>query len=267
MCQACVALLLLCCARAHVHGGAAADEIMGGRRWAEGWVSASAAVQPSAIRKVHVIQSCHLDVGFSDLAVNIVNKYFDTFLPEAIAIAKELAAANSTGPGLVFTTQSWLISLYLRCPSSFPAPPAEPPSPSFKRNNCTVSTHCAAAAGCAMPPECRCDCGYPGISKQQCVGSGCCSNGTSSTHDTPSCFFNSSAAHNNTAPPNPPGPAPAPPGPPTQIPLHCPTAAAQADTYAPGPQERPHRDAGLPIQRRAGGPRRTNVRVRLYIYN
>jgi hypothetical protein len=35
-------------------------------------------VPPSSIKKVHVVQSCHLDVGFVDLAVNIVNRYFDT---------------------------------------------------------------------------------------------------------------------------------------------------------------------------------------------
>ena len=232
MCRALMMMMLLT-------ASAAAEAAPAHRRWDQ-WVSPDAPVQPSSIKKVHVIQSCHLDVGFSDLAINIVNKYFDIFLPEAIAIAKELAAnsTSATSPGLVFTTQSWLISLYLNCPSSFPAPPAEPPlppTPSFPRHNCTVSAHCAAATGCAMPPECRCDCGYPGITPQQCVANGCCSNGTKANHATPACFFHNSAAHNNTAPPNPPGPPPAPPappGPPTQIPLHCPTAAAQADMRA-----------------------------------
>ena len=203
--------------------------------WAP-WVSPDAPVQPASIRKVHVIQSCHLDVGFVDLAINIINRYFDTFLPDAIAIAKSLAAnrTSATSPGLVFTTQSWLISLYLSCPSSFPAPPAEAPAPSpgYPRHNCTIPSHCVTATGCAMAPECRCDCGFPGIAPQQCLASGCCWNGTKSSPTVPECFFRASAPHNNTPPPNPPGPAPAPPDPPaspTQIPLHCPSAAAQAD--------------------------------------
>ena len=52
------------------HGSSVGDD-----RWAGGaWVSARAPVQPASIKKVHVIQSCHLDVGFSDLAIVIVNK-------------------------------------------------------------------------------------------------------------------------------------------------------------------------------------------------
>ena len=50
-----------------------------------------------------MIQSCHLDVGFVDLAVNIVNRYFDNFFPEAIAWARDLEAKRSgpKSPGLV----------------------------------------------------------------------------------------------------------------------------------------------------------------------
>eukprot|EP01045_Picozoa_sp_COSAG04_P026359 COSAG04_NODE_3645_length_2642_cov_1.444750_1_plen_122_part_00 len=51
------------------HGSGGDDRLAGGA-----WVSARAPVQPASIKKVHVIQSCHLDVGFSDLAIVIVNR-------------------------------------------------------------------------------------------------------------------------------------------------------------------------------------------------
>ena len=93
---------------------------------------------------------------------------FDTFLPEAIATARQLASQNTSAksPGLVFTTQSWLLSLYLDCPAHFPAPPVGDAPPSAApdgRQNCSIPAYCAGLTGCSMLPECRCDCGYPGI--------------------------------------------------------------------------------------------------------
>ena len=56
------------------------------------------------------------------------------FFPEAIAWARDLEARRSgpRSPGLVFTTHSWLVSLYLDCPSRFPAPPVDPAGPGPK---------------------------------------------------------------------------------------------------------------------------------------
>jgi hypothetical protein len=184
------------------------------------------AVLPSSIRKVHVVQSCHLDVGFVDLAVNIVNRYFDNFFPEAIVRARELQAKHTgpKSPGLVFMTHSWLVSLYLDCPSHFPAPPVDDTPPSFPVHNCSaLPPHCHALTGCAMAPECRCDCGYPGITPSQCIARGCCDNSTKGSHAIPACFYKSGGAHTGPPPPAPPVP------PPSQIPLHCPNASAQAD--------------------------------------
>lgn len=65
---------------------------------------------------VHVIQGCHLDVGFIHTAPDIVNLWFDEYFPLAFEVGAELDSwANSTAR-LKFTAQSWLVSLYVNCP-------------------------------------------------------------------------------------------------------------------------------------------------------
>ena len=66
------------------------------------------------ITSVHVVQSCHLDVGFANSAVGITNLYFDHHIPYAIEVANKL---KGTGYGLQFLAQVYYISLYLNCPS------------------------------------------------------------------------------------------------------------------------------------------------------
>ena len=67
------------------------------------------------ISTIYLVSSCHLDVGFADSAANIVNRYFDFFFPEAILIANTLREYGGE-ERLVFTTHSYLVSLYLDCP-------------------------------------------------------------------------------------------------------------------------------------------------------
>lgn len=69
------------------------------------------------ISTIYLVSSCHLDVGFADSAANIVNRYFDDFLPKAILIANTLRKYGGK-ERLVFTTHSYLVSLYLDCPSN-----------------------------------------------------------------------------------------------------------------------------------------------------
>lgn len=84
------------------------------------------------IKTVHVVQGCHLDVGFagkefcvsvpnfSDTAPNIINRWFHEFFPLAYHVGKELEAmGNQTEARLKFTAQSWLVSLYLDCPKNY----------------------------------------------------------------------------------------------------------------------------------------------------
>ena len=111
--------LLLLCAQAVAPLGAAPQATPPAAAAGAGtsWVRPTARVLPSSIRKVHLVQACHLDVGFTGLAIDVVNDYFDTFFPAAIATAKALAANITAEARLVFTAQSWLLELYLDCRS------------------------------------------------------------------------------------------------------------------------------------------------------
>ena len=75
----------------------------------------STTVRSDDITKIYLISSCHLDLGFADSLVNIVNRYFDQHFPEAIKVANDLKQ-NYTNERLVFTTHAYLIWLYLNCP-------------------------------------------------------------------------------------------------------------------------------------------------------
>ena len=65
------------------------------------------------IRKVHVIFKTHLDIGFTDLAENVVDQYVNQYIPKAITLAEELAATGGR-ERFLWTTGSWLIHHYLK---------------------------------------------------------------------------------------------------------------------------------------------------------
>lgn len=69
------------------------------------------------IQKVLVIFKTHLDIGFTDLAKNVTEKYLNSFIPGAIKTAKTLKS-SATDARFVWTTGSWLISEYLRTKSA-----------------------------------------------------------------------------------------------------------------------------------------------------
>jgi len=76
-------------------------------------------VDPLKIKKIHLIQMNHLDVGFTDTALNVVNLYFNKYFPQEIITANELKERGHKTGGeerLVYTTHAWLVSLYLDCP-------------------------------------------------------------------------------------------------------------------------------------------------------
>jgi hypothetical protein len=64
---------------------------------------------------VHVVSMNHLDVGFTDFATNVVNKYFDEYFPLAIETSNRLRLEKSP-TGYIYTSHPWLVSLYLDCP-------------------------------------------------------------------------------------------------------------------------------------------------------
>jgi len=61
---------------------------------------------------VHIIFKSHLDVGFTDSAQSVVDRYFNVLLPQAIETANELRQRGGE-ERLVWTTGSWLIYEYL----------------------------------------------------------------------------------------------------------------------------------------------------------
>ncbi len=64
------------------------------------------------MKKVFVVSKTHLDLGFTDYAENIRQKYIDTFIPEAIDLAEKV---NTDGKKyFVWTTGSWIIKEGLR---------------------------------------------------------------------------------------------------------------------------------------------------------
>ena len=65
------------------------------------------------IKKVLIIFKTHLDIGFTDLAKNVKQKYFDVFIPSALKTAADLKQMHSD-VSFKWTTGSWLISEYLR---------------------------------------------------------------------------------------------------------------------------------------------------------
>ena len=71
------------------------------------------------VTKVHVIQGCHLDVGFKNTSQVIVNEWFSHHLPMAAAVGKELDGLNTTAQ-LHFTAPAWIVSLFLDCPIELP---------------------------------------------------------------------------------------------------------------------------------------------------
>ncbi|XP_025114212.1 uncharacterized protein LOC112576153 [Pomacea canaliculata] len=78
------------------------------------------AVDPSLIRKVHLIFMNHLDVGYDGIyptvgfALNVINKYFTEYYPRAVSLAEGLRLFGFQ-ERLVYTTHPWLLRLYLNC--------------------------------------------------------------------------------------------------------------------------------------------------------
>ena len=64
-------------------------------------------------RKVHLVFKTHLDVGFTDYAVSVRQKYHDHFIPMAIRTAKHFWRENPDGPKFIWTAGAWLIHEHL----------------------------------------------------------------------------------------------------------------------------------------------------------
>lgn len=58
---------------------------------------------------IHLIFKTHLDIGFTDHAVNVRRQYHEQFIPQAIKTAEHFYAENSQDPAFIWTTGAWLI--------------------------------------------------------------------------------------------------------------------------------------------------------------
>ena len=59
------------------------------------------------MKKVFVVSKTHLDLGFTDYAENIRQKYINTFIPSAINLASNVNTDNKKC--FVWTTGSWIL--------------------------------------------------------------------------------------------------------------------------------------------------------------
>ncbi|MEH7009832.1 DUF5054 domain-containing protein [Neobacillus niacini] len=68
------------------------------------------------IKKVHVIFKTHLDIGFTDLGKNVIERYMEGFIPQAMELSEKLACEEGNVK-FVWTTGSWLIHEFLQTAS------------------------------------------------------------------------------------------------------------------------------------------------------
>ena len=61
------------------------------------------------MRRVLYVAKTHLDVGFTDLAASVRQRYLDEFFPRAMQVAEELRSAGGAAR-LRWTTGSWILS-------------------------------------------------------------------------------------------------------------------------------------------------------------
>lgn len=64
------------------------------------------------MKKVHVVFKTHLDLGFTDLAANVLDNYNNNYIPRAVELAFELNE-DTDKPKFIWTTGSYLIAQYL----------------------------------------------------------------------------------------------------------------------------------------------------------
>jgi hypothetical protein len=65
------------------------------------------------VERVHVIFKTHLDVGYTDLASKVEQRYIAEFIPKAIAVGEQLRSEGAK-ERYVWTTGTWLIDAYLK---------------------------------------------------------------------------------------------------------------------------------------------------------
>lgn len=70
-------------------------------------------LKKNSVKNVHVIFKTHLDIGFTDLAENVIKRYFENYIPAALTLAEKSRIENPK-QRFIWTTGSWLIYQYLK---------------------------------------------------------------------------------------------------------------------------------------------------------
>lgn len=63
------------------------------------------------MKKVFVVSKTHLDLGFTDFADNVLKKYMNEYIPDAVRLAEEV---NTDEKRFVWTTGSWILKKALK---------------------------------------------------------------------------------------------------------------------------------------------------------
>ena len=63
------------------------------------------------MKEILVLFKTHLDVGFTNLAANVVDNYLNAYIPKAMEVAKAMRGKDER---FVWTVGSWMIREYLR---------------------------------------------------------------------------------------------------------------------------------------------------------
>jgi hypothetical protein len=74
-------------------------------------------INANPVERVHLIAKTHLDLGFTALASEVLDRYVSDFFPAAMAVSTELREARGQEQ-LVWTTGSWLVWQALECAST-----------------------------------------------------------------------------------------------------------------------------------------------------
>lgn len=69
-------------------------------------------------RKIHLIFKTHLDVGFTNYASVVIQSYFNKYIPDALALARQMRLSGQP-ERFIWTTGSWLIYEYLEQANPF----------------------------------------------------------------------------------------------------------------------------------------------------
>lgn len=107
--------------------------------------------QNVSVKHVDVVFSNHFDMGYTNFTVDVINEYFDVFIPRAMDVAEAFRTKNSGGENFIYTLEGpWLAALYLDCPSE----PVELPGPTQRGlSPIDAVMHAHAPPGTKPPPR------------------------------------------------------------------------------------------------------------------